>query len=480
MFLQLAAAPALLGSDELPKYKVVSHYESSKSSEMPGPYRGAVARVHSEGVIDPTTEHIDQTSVDKMLSAGMRALTGAKVDKEAWASFFSASDVVGIKVNCSGAPVIRASPEVVGGIVRNLVSVGVKADNIYIYERFLDQLTGVHYERFVPAGVRIVAIETPVSSLLGYDPKTFVEVSFFGEDDTRSNLARLVTERFTKIINVPNAKEHQASGVTGCLKNLAYGDFSNVARSHMREKTNTLSFIGTLRPRWSLCARSACSTLWMAFAAYGHGGPFSEERKYRFYPKLMMFGTDPVAIDRLLLDLIEEKRKAEGAPSLWDRSPEKIDRRAHLDFHKNTFIREPGHIEYAAKKLLGSASTRGTESESLLGGDLMLAAALLLPSLLAPGAEPPADAVKLNPPRVENRANEASATTSPWIDANGWRILRSPNRTFSDRVKGEAAALAAAEAFTYGARASVSADVAGATAFGRMSHFFCKTAFQAL
>jgi uncharacterized protein (DUF362 family) len=347
-FLQVAAAPALFAADAAPAYKVVSHYAPAENRDMPGPYRGMVARVHAESVIDTASEVIDQPTVDKMLSAGIKTLTGAKVDTEAWASLFSSSDVVGIKVNCSGAPVIRASPEVVSGIVRNLIGVGVKPDNIYIYERFLDQLTSVHYERYVPEGVQIVAVETPRASLLGYDPKTYVEVSFFGEDDTRSNLARLVTERFTKIINVPNAKEHQASGVTGCLKNLAYGDFSNVARSHMREKTNTLSFIGTLAAVEPL--RSKCVLNIMdGIRAVWHGGPFSEDPKYRFYPKLMMFGTDPIAIDRLLLDLIEEKRLAEGAPSLWDRSPNILDRRAHLDFHKNTFIREPGHIEYAAK-----------------------------------------------------------------------------------------------------------------------------------
>jgi uncharacterized protein (DUF362 family) len=344
-FLQLAAAPMLAGFEEIPSYKVVSHYPAAKNSEMPGPYRGIVARVHSKSVIHH--ERVDQASVDKMLSAGIKTLTGAKAEKEAWASFFSPSDVVGIKVNCSGAPRICASPEVVGGIVRNLLSVGVQPANIYIYERFLDQLTSVRYKRFVPEGVQIVAIETPRASLLGYDPKTYVDVSFFGEDDTRSNLARLVTERFTKIINVPNAKEHQAAGVTGCLKNLAYGDFSNVARSHMREQTNTLSFIGTLAAVEPL--RSKCVLNIMdGIRAVWHGGPFSENKKYRFHPKTMMVGTDPVAIDRLLLDLIEEKRKAEGAPSLWDRSMDKIDRRAHLDFHKNTFIREPGHIEYAA------------------------------------------------------------------------------------------------------------------------------------
>jgi uncharacterized protein (DUF362 family) len=347
LFLQLAAAPALLGANEIPSYKVVSRYPAATKSEMPGPYRGAVTRVHAEGVIDDA-EHIDQPTVDKMLSSGIKTLTGAKTEKDAWASFFSPGDVVGIKVNCSGAPLICASPEVVGAIVRNLTSVGVKPANIYIYERFLGQLVSVHYERFVPKEVQIVAIETPPGSLLGYDPKTFVEVSFFGEDDTRSNLARLVTERFTKIINVPNAKEHQAAGVTGCLKNLAYGDFSNVARSHQREKTNTLSFIGTLaavEPLRSKCVLNVMDGI----RGVWHGGPFSEDKKYRFHPKLMMFGTDPVAIDRLLLDLIEEKRKAEGAPSLWDRSTAKLDPRAHLDFHKDTFIREPGHIEYAAK-----------------------------------------------------------------------------------------------------------------------------------
>jgi uncharacterized protein (DUF362 family) len=348
MFLQLAAAPALLGAtSEIPTYKVVSHYPPAGKSEMPGPHRGVVTRVHSEGVIDDA-EHIDQPTVDKMLSTGIKTLTGAKNEKDAWASFFSPSDVVGVKVNCSGAPLICASPEVVGGIVRNLTAVGVKAANIYIYERFLGQLESVHYERFVPHDVQIVAIETPQGSLLGYDPKTFVEVSFFGEDDTRSNLARLVTERFTKIINVPNAKEHQAAGVTGCLKNLAYGDFSNVARSHQHSKTNTLSFIGTLaavEPLRSKCVLNVMDGI----RGVWHGGPFSEDKKYRFHPKMMMFGTDPVAIDRLLLDLIEEKRKAEGAPSLWDRSTAKLDPRAHLDFHKDTFIREPGHIEYAAK-----------------------------------------------------------------------------------------------------------------------------------
>jgi hypothetical protein len=98
-------------------------------------------------------------------------------------------------------------------------------------------------------------------------------------------------------------------------------------------------------------------------------------------------------------------------------------------------------------------------------------AALLLPSLLTAGAEPPAGAVKLSEPRVQYRNNEATATRSPWIDANGWRILRAPEKTFVYQVKGEAAALAAAEAFTYGSGALISADAPGADNFGKMLTF---------
>jgi uncharacterized protein (DUF362 family) len=351
-FIQLAAGPALLATTSGPAYRVVSRHSPAAHPGLPGPYRGAVTRVHSAAVIDSRTERVDRRIADKMLSAGMRTLTGAKSDADAWNSFFSPSDVIGIKVNCSGAPGIMSTPEIVGGIVENLVKIGIKPDRMYIYERFLDQLTSVHYERFVPSGVHIVAVETPRGSILGYDPNTYVEVDFFGEDDTRSNLVRLVTERFTKIINVPNMKDHGAAGVTGCLKNIAYGNFSNVARSHLREKTNTLSFIGTLAAVEPLRSKTVLNIV-DGFRGVWHGGPFSPEKRFRFYPKLMMLGTDPVAMDRLLLDIIEEKRKAEGALSVWDRSMKNLKRGAARDIRANSFIREPGHIQYAADLGLG-------------------------------------------------------------------------------------------------------------------------------
>src|SRR5262249_43162202 len=156
--------------------------------------------VKAEKSIDPETEKVDTATVAEMIRRGMAVLTGEADARGSWRKFFSPSDVIGIKVNCSGAPGICSHPAVVAEIVRILVSIDVKPKQIYIYERFRNQMDSVRYDRYVPEGVNIVAVENTRSQMTGYDPKTYVEVDFFGEEDTRSNLVRLVSERFTKII----------------------------------------------------------------------------------------------------------------------------------------------------------------------------------------------------------------------------------------------------------------------------------------
>jgi hypothetical protein len=153
---------------------------------------------------------------------------------------------------------------VVAEITRNLTTVGVKPTNIVIHERGGGQILAAEVPEFVPAG----SAWSPANTWLGYDPDVYVEVNFFGEEDTRSYLIPDGLEQFTKIINVPNMKDHGASGVTGCLKNIAYGEFNNVARSHYQAQTETLTFIGTLATS-SRCVRARCSTSWTACAACG-------------------------------------------------------------------------------------------------------------------------------------------------------------------------------------------------------------------
>ena len=193
MFLQVAAAAPLLGAPvEDPKYKVVTPFKPAAKPGMPGPYPGQVVRVHSEKSLDVASDKVDREVVRQMLATGMKALTGDADEADAWKRFISPSDVVGIKVNCSGAPRICSAPEIVGGIAENLVKIGVLPTNIYVYERFENQLVTVPYPKFLPEGAHIWAAETSRGSILGYDPHTYLETSFFGEEDTRYRFASTV------------------------------------------------------------------------------------------------------------------------------------------------------------------------------------------------------------------------------------------------------------------------------------------------
>jgi uncharacterized protein (DUF362 family) len=353
----MAAMPALNVQEPrpVPKYHAVTSYKPTPLPGMPGPYPGRVVTVHSPNCIDAASEKVDAPTVKAMMTRGMTTLTGDKDVRDSWARLFNAQDFVGIKVNCVGGPAVVSAPEVVAEIAAQLVAVGVKPTNIVVYDRSSAQLQQLGYDKVIPAGARVESGNT----WLGFDPDVYVETTFSGEDDTRSFLLRMITQQFTKIVNVPNMKDHGASGVTGCLKNVAYGGFNNVDRSHYFAHTDTLTYIGTLANVEPVRSRTVLNIM-DGLRGVWHAGPFSRERRYRFFPKQMKFGTDPVAIDRFLLDVIDDKRKQEGAISVWERdlkyySTKLDDWQANPNV--NRFIREPGHIEYASKLGLGTYDT---------------------------------------------------------------------------------------------------------------------------
>jgi hypothetical protein len=355
-----AAPTAAAPGDATPNLRIVSGYAPAAVPGMPGPYPGQVVSVKAEMSVDVDTNAANAEVVREMLARGICALTGEADAAVAWRRFFEPRDVVGIKVNCGGYPFVVSDYAIVAEVVRRLMEAGVAESRIVIYERFQNQMDAVDYSKHVPQGVRIVAAEAlnRGTDRRSYDPLTYVEADLFGEEDTRSNLMKLVSRELTKIVNIPNVKDHGATGATGCLKNIAYGSFSNVARTHYRGRSHTLSFVGTLASVEPLRSRTVLQIL-DGLRGVWHGGPFARTRRYVFYPKQIFFGTDPVAIDRLLLDIIDAKRKAEGAISIWDRSPKhlKVDDTAarNQDPNVNIIIREPGHVEYAAKLGLGVA-----------------------------------------------------------------------------------------------------------------------------
>ncbi|MFN7992752.1 MAG: hypothetical protein U0Q18_04090 [Bryobacteraceae bacterium] len=80
-------------------------------------------------------------------------------------------------------------------------------------------------------------------------------------------------------------------------------------------------------------------------------------------------------------------------------------------------------------------------------------------------------AVKATVPGVQYRMDVASATTVPWIDANGWQFARAPSRRYFYEASKGTAALSAAEAFAYGVEAAVQAAPEDLDSLVRMLHF---------
>ncbi len=74
-------------------------------------------------------------------------------------------------------------------------------------------------------------------------------------------------------------------------------------------------------------------------------------------------------------------------------------------------------------------------------------------------------------PAIGFRANEAQATTAPWIDSNAWRFQRGIQKANYAKLPAGSAALAAAEAFTYGVDAILNPDPADAQELGKMLRF---------
>jgi uncharacterized protein (DUF362 family) len=332
---------------------------------MPGLYPGRVVEVADARAI--AGNRVSQPVVHDMLERGLKELTGENSTQAAFAKFVEPKDVVGIKINPSGAPACCSSPELVREIIEGLRLAGVPLRNIVIYDRFGYEIDLGSYQTLMPPGIEIFGVQDGLLDASGYDANVYCDMNFFGEWETRSYMASIVATRLDKIINVPTLKDHSAAGVTGCLKNVAYGTFNNVARSHKEPYSFTNPLIGvmcTVEPLRSKVVLNIMDGMRMVW----HGGPLTQNQDFISQTGLLLMSTDPVAMDTIELEAIEKKRKEEGAPSVWEHNPKSItadNREFYTDASKNLFYRQPGHIVAAGKLGLGVSDLKQIDHRKL-------------------------------------------------------------------------------------------------------------------
>ena len=287
---------------------------------MPGPFPGRVVAVEHPGSI--VSNSYQAEPVRQMMQKGMKELTGAPSWIDAWRSLFVKGDVVGVKVSPVGGKNLCSDALVLREILAGLEQAGVPNKDVVVYNRYREETLAAGIDKWLPKGMRLETASERYDEwqhdMGGYDADHYMEMALIkpGEDFNdvhmrRSYVARVVTKQINKFINLPVLKHHQSAGVTICLKNMSHGMVNNVNRSHT---TPTLNACGIFIPSVvSLPVIREKATLHIcdAVKASFHGGPGGKP-KYIWEHKTMYFATDPVALDKTGLKVIDAKRKLAG------------------------------------------------------------------------------------------------------------------------------------------------------------------------
>jgi len=292
---------------------------------------------------------VDAKAVDAMVRKGMQKLTGAA---DPWKKLFKPGDRVGLKINTLGRPRIYTHHELVEAVAAQLQAAGIKPEHVIVWDRFKRHMTDCGFEmKTEGACTRCYASE----DYRGEQTRLDDEVTYVSERDnaearedgrTDSKLSSIFTRECDKVINLAILKDHGLSGVTLCLKNIAFGLCDNNRRFHQR------AYIGPFISEF--CARKdvrAKFTLHLIDGLEGcyDGGPCPGGEETIFAHDTIWFGFDPVALDTVGAGAIEARRKQEGLPDL-----EKVGR-------------HPRHIQMAAKLGVGIDDPKRIQVETVAG-----------------------------------------------------------------------------------------------------------------
>lgn len=331
--------PALLGAQTAPPPEVQTNLADfmkvpRTKFSVPGPFPGRVVKATDPRAL--ASDAFDGKAIARMVNKGITALTGRDLQKS-FALLFDTKDVVGIKVNPVGPPLINTRPEVVDAVIAWLTDAGLPPENIVVWDRFDYMLkdAGFTTERF--KGIKVEGLQTMDEngnrwkdkdgnhvSIDNFDREAFLfakgivgkGVKGYPNDEFYLNqhvfngeysyFGKLVTRRLTKIINIA-AYKNTGAAISMATKNIGFGSLCNVGRLHapLSLKTNTLVIAApVIRDKMVL-------NITDGLRGQYDGGP--DKNAQFVYPNhSLYFATDPFALDMVCHDELKEKRRVMG------------------------------------------------------------------------------------------------------------------------------------------------------------------------
>ena len=261
-------------------------------------------------------DRLNEDTVSEMLDQAMIKLTGRETAKEAWRDFVLPDNIVGIKINPLAGPKLSTHSVLVNKIVDSLNSAGVLRKQIIIWDRFEDHLLSAGFPITTDKGdVRTLATDL---TDIGYDDKTFYEteedsISRRENESTRSLYSRILTEMVDVVINVPVLKQHEMSGISGCLKNMAFGSVDNTQRFHGRPLYCNPA-IAEIYENKVIKDKVVLNIVDGLLASFDRGPIYHQESTWQYGG--MFVSADPVILDVLILQTVNQKREEMGLSSM--------------------------------------------------------------------------------------------------------------------------------------------------------------------
>lgn len=254
------------------------------------------------GTLKRQGHDLDRAQVADYLDKALIKLTGQQTPVAAWKSLFSAREKVAIKLSCLPGKPLSSSVGLVKAVVDGLLSAGLAKSRIYIWER-----TGRELER---AGFTSDVFDVPIRGTDGLPAGGYAEtISFAGSVGTC--FSRMM-EMVDALVNIPVLKDHDIAGVSIGLKNF-YGAIHNPNKFHGNHGDPFIAELCTHplvknKLRLIVCDASRIQV---------HNGP-AYFPAYSLEYGALLVGRDPVALDYMGFQIIEEERKRLNLKSLQE------------------------------------------------------------------------------------------------------------------------------------------------------------------
>jgi len=275
----------------------------------------------------------DPAQVKQMLNECLLKLTSAQDIGTAWTRLgITPQDVVGIKISTVGGPGLCTHHSLVHAICDGLAAAGVPRTQMIIWDKYQNKMTPAGY------GLRdATSNHAGIASIIPsnyYDPNAFYKnylvgsliwgdyrflqpVSYNGSGSGNVNdlsyYTKFVTQKCTKIINVPNLSDDSSVGMHGCLSSLALGSVDNNRRFRGAPTYGDPAICEILNQ--DFFRRKVVIHILDAFLPQCAGGP-------KFNPifcegvGVLYVSRDPVAVDYLALGMLERMRKQMNVPPI--------------------------------------------------------------------------------------------------------------------------------------------------------------------